>query len=318
MALNEFNSATDNLSQFETRITSSCASDASLVLLKAQLDEVRILWDKIAQESHRCKRALKQSESSALGIQAVQAKYEYCYLVYERCATMLTEQIEKASVPSTAPAPAFQSRVCSLPSVETKGLDKRRLVNSQLKILSNLSPLAQESVSALKELQSTIQGCLTTLEHCSISTENWDCLLVFLCSSKLPRLTLSLWEHSLQSKTDIPTWREMNTFLIHRYQTLEAIEFFQPSHEAKVGIKAQTCKLCSKETHPIRFCPRFLQKSVNERAAVIKQQKLCFNCFARGHQWKNCKSVHNCLTCKKRHNTLLHRGAPPSGSQLQA
>jgi len=50
----------------------------------------------------------------------------------------------------------------------------------------------QESGSAIRELQSTIQGCLTSLKMPGTQTENWDCLLVYMWSSKLPKLTLFL------------------------------------------------------------------------------------------------------------------------------
>ncbi|XP_070142289.1 uncharacterized protein [Drosophila kikkawai] len=106
---------------------------------------------------------------------------------------------------------------------------KRLLVNSQLKLLFNLSSIFHESGHALKLLQSTIQGCLTALAHSHISTDNWDCLLVFLCASKLPKVTLPLWEQSLTSKSDIPAWEDMNTFLSERYRTLEAIEDMKPT-----------------------------------------------------------------------------------------
>jgi len=72
--------------------------------------------------------------------------------------------------------------------------NKRLLLNSQLKILFNVQSVNQEYGSAIRELQRTIQGCLTALEMSGIETENWDCLLVYMCSSKLPKLTLFLWE----------------------------------------------------------------------------------------------------------------------------
>ncbi|XP_051864238.1 uncharacterized protein LOC127566254 [Drosophila albomicans] len=207
--------------------------------------------------------------------------------------------------------------------------NKRLLVNSQLRILFNLPTIGQESGSSIQELQSTIQGCLTALEHSKIDTENWDCILVFLCSSRLPKLTLSLWEQSIQSKSEIPTWVDMNAFLLERHRTLEAIAEVSSSTNAPtvpraspkkapvsrqvnsfMTIKTQTCNFCSRENHPIRLCPRFLQMGVNERVNHIKQQKLCLNCFARGHVQADCTSAHNCLTCKGRHHTLLHRVNP--------
>ncbi|KAH8397333.1 hypothetical protein KR215_012181, partial [Drosophila sulfurigaster] len=100
------------------------------------------------------------------------------------------------------------------------------LITSQLKILFNLSTVSQESGAAIKELHGTIQRCLTALDHSDISVSSpfTDCILAFLCSSKLPKLTLSLWEQSLVDKAKIPAWQDISTFLNERYRTLEVIE----------------------------------------------------------------------------------------------
>ncbi|XP_041631531.2 uncharacterized protein [Drosophila kikkawai] len=208
--------------------------------------------------------------------------------------------------------------------------NKRLLVNSQLKILFNLPSVAQECGKSLKHLESTIQGCLTALQLARVETTNWDCLLVFLCSSKLPKLTLALWEQSLLSKSEIPLWAEFQAFLKDRHRTLEAIEEFKPNasvqsralradnssrsiqtFENRVTVNPQSCKLCAQENHPLRVCPLFLRMSVADRERHVKQQKLCVNCFARTHLLRDCNSTHNCYTCSGRHNTLLHRSGPP-------
>jgi len=136
----------------------------------------------------------------------------------------------------------------------TRFENRRLLVNSQLKILFNLSVIGLESGVALKELQSTIQGCLVALRHSSISTENWDC--VFL---KLPKLTLSLWKQSLSDKSEIPKWKEMNKFL--KSTSFKSTPTAKNLHafETKVNAKPQNCNCCFKENHPIRLCSRFLQ-----------------------------------------------------------
>ncbi|XP_070068113.1 uncharacterized protein [Drosophila takahashii] len=210
--------------------------------------------------------------------------------------------------------------------------NKRLLVNSQLKILFNVPSVTQESGSALKELQSTIQGCLTALEMSGIQVETWDCLLVYMCSSKLPKLTLSLWEQSLHNKAEIPTWHELNVFLTERHRTLEAIDDVRPSGSSQAQPRASTsnsasrrinsyetrvtprqprgCDLCNGENHPIRTCAQFLRMTVDQRIAYIKRKQLCLNCFARTHQLRDCESAHNCFTCRGRHHTLLHRGTP--------
>ncbi|KAH8315503.1 hypothetical protein KR074_004723, partial [Drosophila pseudoananassae] len=86
-----------------------------------------------------------------------------------------------------------------------------------------------ESGVALKELQATIQSCLTALEMSSINVQAWDCLLVFMISSKLPKVTLSMWEQSVHNKAEIPTWKELDNFLTERHRTLEAIDDVRPS-----------------------------------------------------------------------------------------
>ncbi|XP_070062805.1 uncharacterized protein [Drosophila virilis] len=402
-ALIKFIAVTDRLSQFEAKINTPEGSDPSLYTCQVRRDQVRALWDKVEKE-YEVGSTIISEAGSLETISVMQSKYDYCYMVYERCAAKLSEQIYTAnaqnrpSVQSTIPTyvstgrrlppcdteifsgdyirwPTFRDLFTAiyvnnprLSEVEklfhlnaktngeaqaivskspltndgfrlawanlTERFENRKLlVNSQLKILFNLQPISQESGTAIKELQSTIQGCLTALELSEINIENWDCILVFLCSSKLPKLTLSLWEQSISRKNDISSWLEMNAFLLERYRTLEAIEELKPSantpahsrivrteppttirlnsFENKVANKPQACQLCSRENHPIRLCPRFLQMPVSERATYIKQQKLCLNCFARGHQLRDCTSAHNCFTCKGRHNTLLHRSDTP-------
>jgi len=144
------------------------------------------------------------------------------------------------------------------------------------------------------------------------------------CSLKLPQLTLALWEHSLTKPSEISGWEEFKTFLQGPHRTLEAIEEFKPNltaqskaprpesgpriihnFENRVTVSPQSCKLCPRENHPIRQCPQFLNMSVADREQCIKQQKLCLNCFARTHMWRDCTSTHNCYTNKGRHNTLL-------------
>jgi len=75
-----------------------------------------------------------------------------------------------------------------------------------------------------------------------IETENWDCLLVYMCSSKLPKLTLPLWEQSLHNKAEIPTWQERNAFLTERHRTLEVID--DVGRQARVNLCNALAKVC--------------------------------------------------------------------------
>jgi len=49
-----------------------------------------------------------------------------------------------------------------------------------------------------------------------------------------------------------------------------------------------------------------------------QKKQLCLNCFARGHQLRECTSTHSCFTCRARHHTLLHKGTPNSRGSTSA
>ncbi|XP_075170100.1 uncharacterized protein LOC142242401 [Haematobia irritans] len=223
--------------------------------------------------------------------------------------------------------------------------NKRALINIQLKKLFGLSPISNETATALKVLQRDINSCISLLELYEIDVGGWDPIFVFVCSNCLPNSTLTLWEQTLPDKTVIPKWEKMDNFLTDRHRTLESVSEVRKSIAgSSTASKATTktdyrygnksngthvhtfqnkvepnCPLCPKETHLLRKCPRFLKMSPSERLAEIKKDKLCTNCFSRVHSVKNCKSKYSCFKCNKKHNTLLHReesklSDSPSGS----
>ena len=63
------------------------------------------------------------------------------------------------------------------------------------------------------------------------------------------------------------------------------------------GIK---CWLCKKE-HRVMNCEQFLSKRFTEKKDFVNKEKLCFNCLAKGHVLKDCKSNFFCRIegCKK-------------------
>ncbi|XP_075162725.1 uncharacterized protein LOC142235353 [Haematobia irritans] len=207
--------------------------------------------------------------------------------------------------------------------------NKRVLVNEQLKTLFNLSAICSESASSIKGLQRDINACISILRVHKIDIESWNPIFVFLCSNCLPDSTLTLWEQTLNDKTCIPKWSELDEFLTNRYRTLESVSEIRGSKEQKpsnsrtkgnnnskqisgkistfqANISQHTCKLCSNEVHVIRKCPKFLKMNYQQRWTEIKSKGLCANCFASSHTAQRCKSKYSCFKCGKRHNSLLH------------
>ncbi|XP_075157647.1 uncharacterized protein LOC142230914 [Haematobia irritans] len=208
--------------------------------------------------------------------------------------------------------------------------NKRVLVNGQLRTLFNLPSCTSESANGIKTLQRDISACISALSLYDIDIASWDPIFVYICSNRLPSLTLTLWEQTITDKASIPKWKELDTFLTSRYQTLESVTDIKGSNDQKghtskdvkssqkkqssnnirifrTNVDQPKCHICDNESHVIKNCPRFLNMDYNERISTIKSGKMCLNCFSGAHSLKNCKSKCSCFKCRRRHHTLLHR-----------
>ncbi|XP_067629194.1 uncharacterized protein [Eurosta solidaginis] len=203
--------------------------------------------------------------------------------------------------------------------------NRRILVDTQLKILLNLPPIYSENVGKIQNLQSTINNCLATLSTHGIPTSNWDPILVYLCSSKLPSESLSLWEQSLSSRKELPLWADMNKFLTSRYEVVERLHTYRPSnpkpvhsnftprtpsHNSTFANKNRTqnflaestppisCKLCNTR-HAMKTCIKVKALSVAERVKYVPENGYCENCLSNSHSSNNCYSSFLCVYCQK-------------------
>ncbi|XP_075153596.1 uncharacterized protein LOC142227128 [Haematobia irritans] len=200
--------------------------------------------------------------------------------------------------------------------------NKRILVNSQLKILFNLLPVKYESAGEIKRIQREINNCIASLKLHGVCIESWDPIFVFLCSTRLPMTTLSLWEQTVKDKTEISKWADLDRFLTARFQSLETVFDFshvdvnEPPSQRKLrtyqtSSNKISCFACSQD-HFLKNCNKFLRMSQEDRFAVIKKNNLCINCFSNKHRLNQCSSKLSCERCKLRHNTLLHRDSQTS------
>lgn len=203
-------------------------------------------------------------------------------------------------------------------ALKTRYENKRILVDNQLKILLSLESITSESSNSLQSIQTTINDCLAALAAQNISTTDWDPILVFLCSTKLPHETLSLWEQSLKSHKDLPKWLEMNDFLSNRYEVVERLDSIHSAKENPKkcsrsnvnsfnteGVPQPSCKMCS-DNHTLKNCPTFLELTPTQRNQYVNQNKICLNCLSYSHLRKACKSKYTCNQCKRNHHSLLH------------
>ncbi|XP_036346960.1 uncharacterized protein LOC118756296, partial [Rhagoletis pomonella] len=198
--------------------------------------------------------------------------------------------------------------------------NKRILIDKQLKTLFNLPSANSENSEAIQRIQNTINDCLSCLKSQGVSVSDWDPILIYLCSTKLPDETLSLWEQSLKSRKELPNWSQMDEFLTSRYEVVERLYGYKitkarNSFPQKIPAKIQSyhsqeqlsfkCKLCN-NSHTLKFCSEFKKLNVQERTRFVEQNGYCTNCLAYNHILNDCSSAFRCFHCKKNHHTMLH------------
>lgn len=196
--------------------------------------------------------------------------------------------------------------------------NRRILVDNQIKILLNLKQITSESSEALQDIQSNINDSLAALKSQNIPIDDWDPIIVYLCSTKLPHETLSLWEQSLKSHKDLPKWSEMNSFLSNRYEVVERLNSIQgvkTGFHRKQNLEVNTfntesssqysCRICN-QSHALKSCPEFKNLDPQSRNEFVSKNKICLNCLSYTHLRKDCTSKYTCTYCKRNHHSLLH------------
>ncbi|XP_017492994.1 PREDICTED: uncharacterized protein LOC108381095 [Rhagoletis zephyria] len=188
----------------------------------------------------------------------------------------------------------------------------------------SLPSIGKERAADIKSLLNAAKVCVNECNRLKVPINGCDHWLAYFLSTKLPNETRKAWELALGSKSEIPTFADLEQFLNNRLVLIDVFEsrdihenlshsatekvpkaskFTRKSHHSSV--KTSGCILCS-ESHVIRKCPKFLDQDCFERKNIVSQHKLCLNCLSKGHSSSQCTSTQNCHQCGQRHHTLLH------------
>ncbi|KAI5714537.1 uncharacterized protein LOC103515252 [Diaphorina citri] len=154
-----------------------------------------------------------------------------------------------------------------------------------------------------------------------------DFIFLHLALKSIPVETRRLFEHELASSDNMPTVKDLMSFIKKRLTVLEItpsadtrkptptaiprsfittdVKLDRPSSSTKYS----SCPVC-KQGHLIQHCPKFAALSPDQRHQAVADAKLCFACLGP-HPRSLCKSTYSCRTChQKSHHTLLHRSNP--------
>ncbi len=133
------------------------------------------------------------------------------------------------------------------------------------------------------------------------------------------------WEKHISGSIDRPTIDDLEQFierrLLHKTPLVSnprpSFAYKQPAYSPmSSSISRPTsprpqrpnpkCVVCS-ESHLLIRCPTFISFDVDRRNKLVREHRLCLNCFSGRHGCKNCPSRFTCKTCGSKHHTLLHK-----------
>lgn len=190
--------------------------------------------------------------------------------------------------------------------------NRRILINYQLRKIFEIDNVNSEKGKTLRNLQYTVNNCLSILRTYNISVVSWDPILVYWVSSKMPEETLAAWENSLTDHKEMPSWDQLDNFITNRLNMLKSIsDMRKTSNHLTTSSKSNSfhtntdCKVC-KQNHPLRLCSKFKSWSLYEKRRFISSNKICENCLSYGHDAQKCRSENVCQKCKSSHHTSLH------------
>ncbi len=148
--------------------------------------------------------------------------------------------------------------------------------------------------------------------------------LLYFSKSSFSKPLSDDWEKYVTDEVDKPTLDDLRTYvdkgILHMSPIdtpstltsasgLASFTVSPPPTRPKDKPKSK-CHVCD-ESHPLIRCPSFIAMDVDKRNKLVRERRLCINCFSDSHGFRTCPSKLWCRTCKSKHHTLLHKEKPP-------
>lgn len=195
------------------------------------------------------------------------------------------------------------------------------IVNAHISSLLETPVIAKCNRQNLREFVTNCKRNLESLKNFNLGEEQlFEIILIYILQKKLDFGTRRYFEQQ-RNISDLPTLNEFFDFLEEKCVVMENLE----SSEQRTGTrpsrstssitlhsthspKPQIISFCifCKNNHRIYLCEKFKEASFSEKMKFVKLNHVCSNCLGSKHTAENCKSMHRCKVCSKKHHTVLH------------
>ncbi|KAK7575924.1 hypothetical protein V9T40_012210 [Parthenolecanium corni] len=220
--------------------------------------------------------------------------------------------------------------------VEERYYNRRALIANHF---HDLLELPNITFATLRETLDKVNAIIRGLKVCNLEVEKMSPLIAYIVVRKLPDRLRTDWENSYLDHSTYPSFEPLMTFLQNRCFAFESLhpdaaakssdlKKIPPADEKKKQKTALTvvkkqkparnssstpqCLMCEKN-HYLSQCEQFLEKTIADRFAFVREKRLCSNCFRQFHATSDCNSS-KCRKCGENHHTLLHREISGSSS----
>ncbi|CAH1989310.1 unnamed protein product [Acanthoscelides obtectus] len=289
----------------------SSIEELQFVEWKQKADRMPLLWDEFAgiqcqieslsdepdqfqervdfeNKYDRCLARLKQLLKKSSEVESIKS--------VKSCGSNQTSASVKESIKSDAGSNKSENAYKAL---KERYNNEKVLVHQHIQGIFNIEKIMRESASELRKIIDTLSKHLRSIVQLGQPIDNWDALIIFIVTSKLPKVTNQDWEKQ-NKKFRGPTIEKFREFLIDRADFLQTIE---SKNQEKAAEKFESKHNRIGQT---RGCGIFNKLSVNERIDKAKQLRLCLNCLKPGHFSTVCRA-NTCKRCNYKHHVLLHK-----------
>ena len=196
--------------------------------------------------------------------------------------------------------------------------DRQIIISRHMDTLLNLTAVTLEhDLRGLRRLYNDVEANVRSLKVLGVEQGSYGAMLTSVLLNKLPNdVRLIVTRKTPSDRLDLPTLLTvLEDELVARERSRDSNrggrhppDFkTRPSSMATTLLagmqeKPNSCCYCQ-QSHPASDCQ--VVKGIYARKQILKASERCFNCLAKGHIGKKCRSSPQCQACKRRHHPSI-------------